>query len=291
VSIAAVILALALSGAPEPMSAAPQAPQAEEPTLSAACRQALQRDWDKLSSEADDGRAVVLISGLETACSADREALGLLMGFHAEIDLKAGRYAEAVGRLERAPLRPADGIWPTTRWTYLTLLEMTGDAEAFRRVRDELVAAHDKALQTHARHRMRRVERFETPAAMVDAYEGAAQQGSFRRLAVFVATPKNGGMPVTMTLTRSMGVEALLGDRGGAAYFFDLYPCGSHVNLGMPRGTAARPPSYATAKAKAKEVFERPDAFPAFVRREEPRACGFASYMLPGFDAAEARED
>jgi hypothetical protein len=215
----------------------------------------------------------------------------MLQGYHSEIDFRAGRYAEAAARIERAPLSETDSIWPTTRWTYLASLEMTGDAATFRRVRDAFVAVHDRELQAHPRHRMRKVERFETPEAFVDAYEGTAQQESFRRLAVFVATPKNGGMPVTLTLTRSMGVEALLGESGQAAYFLDLYPCGGHVTLEPLGGTPERPPSYALARAKAREVFSSAQTFPAFAKRDEARFCAFESYMMPGFDLAEENDD
>lgn len=288
-SAIAILFALGL-GAATPVSAAPAQPEERRP-LSAGCRQALERDWGKLSSERDDARAVALVEGLETACAGDREALAMLAGFHAEIDFRAGRYAEAAARIERAPLHDTDPIWSTTRWTWMASLEMTGDAAAYRRVRDAFVAVHDRELQAHPRHRMRKVERFETPAAFVDAYEGLAQQGSFRRLAVFVAAPKNGGMPVTLTLTRSMGVEALMGESGQAAYFLDLYPCGGHATLEPLGGTPERPPSYAVARAKAMEVFSSAQTFPAFARREEARFCAFESYMMPGFDPAEQNDD
>lgn len=262
---------------------APREPTTEErPAISAGCRDSLDREWAALVASRDDATSVARLETMERACAADREARGLLYAFHAELDLRAGRYAEGVRRMETSGLREDDIVWPTSRWTYLALTEMTGDAVRFRQVRDELLAVHDRALQSHPRHHMRKVEHFETAYAAVDAYEGEAKQGLFARSIVFVASPRNGGMPVTLTVTRSLGVESILG--GKPAYFFDLYPCDGHATLA---GGGSRQPTYRDARRRAAEVFGDAETFPAFQQRAEMRFCAFESYMLPGFDPEE----
>lgn len=293
----ALMFLMGLLSAPEPVSAAapPPAPAAADTGPSAACRSAVDRDWPRVGEARKEGRydeGVRLVTAMETACADHAGAMGLLGTLHAELDLLAGRHAEAADRAARAPLSPEDSIWPTNRWVQLAALEMTGDADRFRVVRDEMLAVHDAALVSHGRHRMKKVERFETSGAVVDAYEGLAEQDMFRRHYVFVAAPKNGGMPVTLSLTRSMAVEFLMPSKGNTTtYIYDLYPCEMHATLDMVDGRKDKAPAYDKVKARALKTLESPDTFKPFARRDEPRFCAFESYMLPGFDPIEVEEE
>jgi len=291
VSPVALIFLLGLLSAPETSPVAPAAtpPVASEP--SAACRAAFERDWPKVgearkAGKFDDG--VRVVSAMEAACADHAGLTALLLTVHAELDLFAGRYAEAADRAAGAPVSPQSELWSTNRWVQLAALEMTGDAARFLAVRDEMLAAHDRALVGHGRHRMRKVERFETAAAVVDAYEGVALQDTFRRHYVFVAAPKNGGMPVTLSLTRSLAMEFLMPSEGRTAtYIYDLYPCDLHATMDMVEGAKDKPPAYDKVKARALKTLDAADTFKPFAKRDEPRFCAFESYMLPGFDPVE----
>ncbi|MFZ5670982.1 MAG: hypothetical protein ACOY4K_15950 [Pseudomonadota bacterium] len=286
--IAALLAATALA------TSAPDVAPAGAPD----CRSAVRETWPRLSGALRDAAAAPAALGeldrLDPLCADDPGIFGLLTGVRADLLLTSGRADAAVRRLTDHPLPRDHSLWPTTRWTLLSALEVTGDAARFRAVRDDLLAAHDLALTT-GEPAMRRVERFETPLAVVDVYEGEIDNGPFVRTLVFVAAPKDGGMPATLSVGLDPAADMIAGglrggSGGGKTYFLDFYPCDRHATLGViAREAGAGPPPYADMKGRAGELFASPETFPAFVRRETPRLCAFEAFMMPGF--AKGRDD
>lgn len=278
--IAAAVFAALTAAAAAPASAT--AVDTAKPAIGEGCRAVLKRDWPEVRKRMAAGwkDVAAALDPIDQACAGDPSVMVLLGSVRAEAELQTGHAAEAADRLSRLDVPADHGLWPTTRWVHLAALEVTGDAERFRAVRDELLAADDRRLS--ARVGVRKVERFETPVAVVDAYQGDFKQGSFVRHMVFVAAPKNGGMPVTMTLTSDPTAAAIAPGRGEVD-FYDLYPCEGHSTLDIVERGKSSPPDYASVKARAEKLFSDAATFKPFAKREQWRYCGFETYMLPGF--------
>ena len=137
---------------------------------------------------------------------------------------------------------------------------------------DEAMSGGDPELNT------RKIERFETPLAVVDVYAGPFQQGRFIRDYVFVAAPKDGGMFASIALTHYDPANKLMKD----AYFLDGYYCGGHATLEGFKAEGGKAPAYDAIKAKAVEAFSSPQLFSKPPEPGKVRRCGFPQYMLPG---------
>lgn len=250
------------------------------------CRSALRAQWAAIGEAMGGSDMTPVLKGLaqvEVACEGDAQVQPLLTTMHAEADLRDGRPQAALDRLETRPVDPTARLWTTSRWVQLSALEMVGDIDGFNQARDRFLTAHDRAL-TSGPNAMKKVERFETPLAVVDAYEGRIQNGDFVRLIVFIASPKAGGMPVTLAVGLDPMTDMIAG-RGKTHYFLDLYPCDSHVTMDIiERKPKDGPPPYAEMKARATTLFSGADIFPPFAKRDVYRFCAFESFMLPGFD-------
>ena len=230
------------------------------------------RDWDK---------AEPILVRLERAC-ADHPLGGVLHNARAEM---------LIGRKDpAAALRLLDRPWPSrwagsgkAEWLKLSAYEAIGDKPGFRAQRDRMVAANDAAMSGgRPAMKTRKRERFETPLAVVDAYEGTLNHPPFFvRRYVFVASPKDGGMPASVALTGHLQ-SMMTGNT--EAYFIDLYPCRGHVTLESTEGVKGEWPAYDKVKASAIEAFSSPESFEPKPADMPSRTCGFTRYMLPGLE-------
>ncbi len=193
--------------------------------------------------------------------------------------------------LTSAAWLPEEGVADAVEISDISALEVVGDAEGFRAVRDAFLVEHDRALTTGP-GAMRKVERFQTPLAVVDAYEGRILNGAFVRLIVFVASPNDGGMPVTLAVGMDPATDLLAGGAGGKDhYFLDLYPCDQHATMDIiERKKKQGPPPYAEMRARADKLFSSVEAFAPFAKRDAYRFCAFETFMLPGFSYGDEEE-
>ena len=261
--------------------AAPAAAQG----VSDGCKAAMRTGWpvaSKAMGGSDWKAAVEGLKPLEAACASDPQALWLLETVHAEAELRLGDPHASVRRLDGVQV-PADAsIYATNRWVYLSASEAAGDQTRFNAARDGFVAAHDQAMT--ARAGVTRVEVFETPAAKVWAYRGDIQNGAFIRKMVFVAVPKAGGWPATLTVTDDRLSAALLGDNANKPLLMlDVYDCRGQALLtphDLMRGGKL---DYQAAKAVAVATFSDAKGFVAFGVEKPPHFCDFETYLMPGF--------
>ena len=267
--LSALLFALALQTAGSEKPACVATYEAEEKAL----LPALDRGDSKAANPALDR--------LEAACRDNPRVMALFATWRAQLLIGEGKAAEAIAVLDR----PGVDQGPSrhdAQWLLLSAYEATADAANFRRVRDRMLADNDDAMSGgRPALGMAKRERFETPAAVVDVYEGRLIQGPFVRRYIFVAAPKDGGMFVTLALTAHTTSLALEGE-GTEAYFIDLYPCSGHSTLDVISGKKDQWPDYDRVKAKAKEVFSSAAAFARGKEDGAGRRCGFTRYMLPG---------
>ena len=274
---AAVVLALFL--------AAPVAAQG----VSAGCQSAMRSGWPVASKAMEDKdwkAAIAALAPLEIACASDPQALWLLDTVHAEGELRLGDSPAALARLDGINVPPYASIYATNRWVYLSASEATGDQARFNAARDGFVNAHAQAMI--ARPGVRRVESFETPAATVIAFQGDIQNGPFIRKIVFVAVPKAGGWPATLTVTDDRMSAALLGGNANKpVLMIDVYDCRGQALLKAHDLMRGGKLDYQAAKAVAVETFSDAKAFEAFGVEKPPHFCGFETYLMPGFASSD----
>jgi hypothetical protein len=270
-------LAFALILAAEPSSAAPAPPDA--------CRAAYQKLGSGLQGELQSANWAKLESDLDAieAPCEHRPILQALRTMRAEMQLRRGQPAKTLELLDANPVTASPSLKSYARWIRLGALEALGRQTELAAQRNDMVRQNDEALADPrgAGAGLRKVEQFETPLAIVQAWEGSAQQGPFTRLLIFTANPKGPGMPATLTLTTDPSAQ-LLGEKG-EVYFIDLYACASQSLMSQIEGKKGKAaPDYAAIKARAVTVFSQPWPFALKAPADPPRICAFPEFILPG---------
>jgi hypothetical protein len=278
-----------LLGAPGPGPSAAPVPAPSQQAIEDACKSAYGTEWEPLQAARKakaNEEAIRRAARLHDACRGWTQGEALLGTLYAEVLLQAGRAPEALALLDGVSVPEDHSIWPTNRWVYLSAAETVGDVARFRAARDQLLDANDRALV--GRQGLKKVERFETPVAIVDAYVGELGQSPFIRHMIFIAAPKNGGMFATLSLGSDPATDLLVGKKGLTTDFYDLYPCDGHVTAATESRKQKAPlPVYEKVKRKAVAILSDEKLFPPIARRDEPRFCAFETYMLPGFTEGE----
>lgn len=238
-----------------------------------------QGDWTHL--EAD-------LTAIEDACD-HRPVLQLVEAMRAEMRLRQGQPAKALEVLDASPVTISAQLAAYASWVRLGALEALGRTSDLLALRNKMVAANDAALaDAKAAYGLHKVERIETPTAVIEAYQGEARQGPFIRRYVFTATPKAAGLPATLTLTSDP--TANLVAPGAETYFFDLYMCGGQGLLGQTTATKGQAPDYQAVKAKALAGLADVRIYALKGPKDPPRVCAFPEFILPGLVPPPAPE-
>lgn len=261
------------------------APPAAAQGVSDTCKAAIKSGWPAVSKATESGNwkvALAKLGPLDIACAADPPAIWLFTTVRAEGELRLGDAHAALTRLEAIAVPTDADVYPSNRWVYLAVSEAVGDQARFTAALDGFISAHDKAMT--ARKGVTRIETFETPAAKVWAYQGDIQNGPFLRKMVFVAVPKAGGWPASISVADDQMSAALLGDRAKAPVLtVDAYNCEDQALLYERPFMRDGKLDYQAAKSAVIERFSRPDAFQAFGSARPPHFCAFESFVLPGY--------
>ena len=228
------------------------------PPVSAECRQAMDENWAK-ALKAFHGKLIddaeALVGKAQAACSADAGLHPLFATFTADIDLVRGKPRDAVTALDSAPLNETSGLWPHSRFIYLSAFKALGNKARFRAERDRLVAVNEARML--ATDYWMKQERFETRAAFVDAYRRRAHKGDPNDT-LFIATPKAAEMPVSYQQNEGgFGglMSALTGKADDRDEIGDLNQCTMHASLTPTKAT------YKAWRAKAVTLFSDPKTF------------------------------
>ncbi len=211
---------------------------------------AIKAFYGKLIDEAE-----ALADEAQAACRADAAVRPLFATFTADIDLVRGRPKDAVAALDAAPLNEASSLWPHSRFIYLSAFKALGDEARFRAERDRLLAVNEARML--ATDYWIKQERFETPAAFVDAYRRRTHKGDPHDT-LFIAAPKAAEMPVSYQQNEGgLGglMSALTGKADDRDEIGDLNKCNMHASLTPTKAT------YRAWRAVAVKLFSDPKTF------------------------------
>jgi hypothetical protein len=250
----------------------------------------------ELQKKGDIDGALERLTKARAMCADTPSALRVIIPFHADMALHAGRPEVTVMLLEQVDLlpdrAPEANFWGLSRWTYMAALHQLGNFERFKTVRAELIAQHHKQLL--ARVGADAYETLETDYATIHAYRGPIAQRNFLRNAVFVAVPKNNDLPQTLAITDTSIYGLLFGENEkpkAPILMADHYTCGEHVLLGQPQLTTNKEFDYKKAAKYALDIFSSADHLQTAQSSSTVPGCGYINYVLPGFEPGEDEED
>ena len=249
--------------------------------------ESVKRALELQKTDAPGARAV--LAPLAQACAPSNGAGYVVHVLAADLAARAADWPAARTLLEGVGDR-AGPLAPTAAFIRLSADRALGDGDAFLTDRSAMLADNDAGLAAWGR----RVETFRAGPFTVTGYEASFDQGPFRRLAEFVATPDDPlGLPYTVTLTDDLSADKVAAGLGAApaagqpakVYFMDLYFCDGHSTL----PPAARPaeggrPTYAAAKAVAVAAFSAPDKVGTLAGARAPSTpgCPAGKWLMPG---------
>ncbi|MDG2521272.1 hypothetical protein P7B02_06925 [Caulobacter segnis] len=212
-------------------------------------------------------------------CKDDPAAAQTLPIYAADLSLREGKFAQAIKEAGSSSAPPQHPLWPFKQLTVIAAHNALGETDAAKRQLVVLLQAHFLALSA----KMKPLELFKTDTFLVQGFEGLLDQGIFKRKFVFVAVPKDGGMPQTLMLTNNIQLDSLEPENPDRPWMLDRYACHTRTTVKVfvaPRTTPG--PDYETVKAEVITALSEPFGEHRKAAPGVP-ACGFAEYVLPGY--------
>jgi hypothetical protein len=195
--------------------------------------------------------------------------------------LKQGQPAKALELLNANPVTISPQLASYATWVKVGTLEALDRREELAALRTRMVQTNDAALADPKNgYNLHKLERIETPIAVIQAYQGQTRQGPFIRRYVFTATPKAPGLPASVTLTSDPAASAL--DPANPTYFVDLYMCSGQALAGQITAKDGAAPDYASVKARALAALADGRIYALKGPKDPPRVCAFPEFILPG---------
>lgn len=281
--IGALVLSAASAVSAAPTPEAHGAASGAAPEISPPCRHALDADWSTTAKAMGEKRyadADAAAERIAAKCQADGPVLATLTTVRADVAVRTAKARQAISLIEAAPPSETNPVWVYNRFVYLAALKATGDDPRFMAERDRLVSANDARML--AGDDWMKQERFETPAAVVDAYRRRTRKGDPNDT-LFIATPKTPLMPASYQVNEGgLGglISALNGKPDERDELGDLNQCEMHASLAPVRA------NYASWRAEAVKLFSDPKTFSASAMSDQ--LCPGWTFIFPALVPAGA---
>lgn len=202
-----VLLALAVAAlATNALGRDQSAPEGAGPKLSSACESEMTSATGQFNDafKANDWKgALAIASAAAEICRNDRLAMDVLDTMRADASLRDGDPTGVIAILKSPGVGEESAFWLQSRFVEIAALKKLGMEADYLAVRNELLAATERQLTTGSQPYMVKVERFATGYATVDAYE-EIPRGRVLREVLFLASPKDGSMPVSISVSFRM---------------------------------------------------------------------------------------
>jgi hypothetical protein len=192
------------------------------------------------------------------ACAKDPLVRQMLETFRASAVYRGGDPKAALEIVDAAQMQHESAFWLESRLIAAAASRKLGDRARYLALRDEMIAAETQLLTGGPKPYMEKVERFETPYAVVDAFQELPRGRGLREV-FFLAAPKNGDMPLSVSISFKMSDKGVQETTLGHA---DETWCDGNALM----ATSASSRTYAEVKAEMAKLLA---AAPGAVRQAE----------------------
>jgi hypothetical protein len=234
------------------------------------------------SKTADWARALATATEAAKTCQEVKLARDMLDTMRADAAYRAGDMTGVLTILKSPGVDNESAFWLQSRFIEIAAIKKLGLVADFLKIRDDLVAATERNLTTGAQPYMVKVERFETDYTAVDAYEEVPRGRSLREI-FFLASPKDGSMPISISVSFRMHGNS----QGQPLGYMDMTYCQGNDLMMTKKGAH----TYADLKSQAVSALDyllgskgasaRVDALAAL--KDGPKGvCPQASYIFRG---------